>query len=139
MAIEALRRRPPRSWNSQGVNRGGASETGPQRLALPFANGVLVDINPIIFAEVSTGYETIEALEDAVPPALYLREPLPWEAGFLAGECFLLYRRRGRRRHSPLRGFSIGAHASVGQLALLTRDAVRYRTYFPRVEILAPM
>ena len=95
-------------------------------------------INPIVYAEVSTGYSTIEALDAALSTALYQREPLPWEAGFLAGKCFLLYRRRGGLRNSPLPDFYIGAHAAIGHLALLTRDAARYRSYFPKIEILAP-
>jgi predicted nucleic acid-binding protein len=69
---------------------------------------------------------------------LYQREPLPWEAGFLAGKSFLLYRRQGGSRTSPLPDFYIGAHAAIGRLALLTRDACRYRSYFPKVEMLAP-
>lgn len=95
-------------------------------------------INPIIYAEVSIGYTTIEALDAALPTPMYQREALPWEAGFLAGKCFLLYRRRGGLRNSPLPDFYIGAHAAIGRLALLTRDAARYRSYFPKVEILAP-
>jgi predicted nucleic acid-binding protein len=95
-------------------------------------------INPIIYAEVSIGYTTIEALDAALPETLYQREPLPWEAGFLAGKGFLQYRRRGGSRTSPLPDFYIGAHAAIGHLALLTRDAARYRSYFPTVEILAP-
>jgi predicted nucleic acid-binding protein len=95
-------------------------------------------INPIIYAEVSIGYTTIEALDAALPATLYQREPLPWEAGFLAGKSFLRYRRRGGSRTSPLPDFYIGAHAAIGHLALLTRDDVRYRSYFPTVEILAP-
>ena len=95
-------------------------------------------LNPIIYAEVSIGYTTIEALDASLPAALYRREPLPWEAGFLAGKCFLLYRRRGGLKSSPLPDFYIGAHAAVAGLALLTRDAARYRSYFPRLEILAP-
>ena len=95
-------------------------------------------INPIIYAEVSIGYTMIEALDAALPSTLYRREPLPWEAGFLAGKCFLLYRRRGGLRNSPLPDFYIGAHAAIRHLALLTRDAARYRSYFPKVEILAP-
>ena len=95
-------------------------------------------INPIIFAEVSICYSTIEALEVALPATLYQREPLPWEAGFLAGKCFVQYRRRGGLRNSPLPDFYIGAHAAVGGLALLTRDIARYRSYFPTIEILAP-
>jgi len=95
-------------------------------------------INPIIYAEVSIGYRTIEALDAALPTTLYQREPLPWAAAFLAGKSFLLYRRRGGPRTSPLPDFYIGAHAAIGRLALLTRDAARYRGYFPKVEILAP-
>jgi predicted nucleic acid-binding protein len=95
-------------------------------------------INPIIYAEVSIRYSTIDALDVALPEALYRREPVPWEAGFLAGKCYLAYRRRGGQRRSPIPDFYIGAHAAVGRLALLTRDPARYRTYFPTVEILAP-
>ena len=95
-------------------------------------------INPIVYAEASIGYTMIEALDAALPSTLYRREPLPWEAGFLAGKRFLLYRRRGGLRNSPLPDFYIGAHAAIGQLALLTRDAARYRSYFPKIEILAP-
>lgn len=96
-------------------------------------------INPIIYAEVSIGYSTIEALDAALPDALYRREALPWEAGFLAGKCFLSYRRKGGVRNSPLPDFYIGAHAAIRHLALLTRDAARYRSYFPKLEILAPL
>ena len=95
-------------------------------------------INPIIYAEVSSGYATIEELDAAFPASLYQREQLPWDAGFLAGKCFLQYRRRGGLKTSPLPDFYIGAHAAVGGLALLTRDAARYRSYFTAVEILAP-
>jgi predicted nucleic acid-binding protein len=95
-------------------------------------------INPIIYAEVSIGYTKIEDLDAVLPGALYQREPLPWEAAFLAGKSFLMYRRRGGSRNSPLPDFYIGAHAAIGGLALLTRDAARYRTCFPTVEILAP-
>jgi predicted nucleic acid-binding protein len=95
-------------------------------------------INPIIYAEVSIGFTTIEALDAALPAALYRREALPWEAAFLAGKCFLAYRRRGGRRRSTLPDFFIGAHAAVTRMGLLTRDAGRYRTYFPTVKLITP-
>ena len=95
-------------------------------------------INPVIYAEVSIGYETVEALDAALPTSLYERAPLPWEAGFLAGKCYLAYRRRGGVRNTPLPDFYIGAHASIEGLALLTRDGARYRTYFPKIELLSP-
>lgn len=95
-------------------------------------------INPIVYAEVSIGFMSIEALNLALPAASYSREHLPWEAGFLAGKCFLAYRRRGGVRNAPLPDFYIGAHAAIERLALLTRDTARYRTYFPKVELLGP-
>jgi predicted nucleic acid-binding protein len=95
-------------------------------------------INPIIYAEVSIGYRTIEDAEVALPADLYHREPLPYDAAFLAGKCFLAYRRRGGVRGSPLPDFYIGAHAAVRGYRVLTRDASRYRTYFPTVQLIAP-
>jgi hypothetical protein len=95
-------------------------------------------INAVVYAEVSIGFSTIEALDRALPPASYEREALPWEAGFLAGKAFLSYRRRGGQRIAPLPDFYIGAHAAIERLALLTRDVARYRTYFPKLEILGP-
>ena len=95
-------------------------------------------INPIVYAEVSIGFDRIEELDEAVPAGDFEREQLPYEAGYLAGRAFLAYRRRGGERRSPLPDFYIGAHAAVRGYRLLTRDAVRYRTYFPSVELIAP-
>jgi len=95
-------------------------------------------INPLIYAEVSIRFERIEDLEEALPEQDFVRLPLPWEAAFLAGKCFLRYRRRSGGRRSPLPDFYIGAHAAVAGLVLLTRDATRYRGYFPGLEIVAP-
>ncbi len=95
-------------------------------------------INPIVYAEVSTGFDRIEDLDDAVPAADFEREPLPYQAGFVAGKAFLAYRKRGGQRRSPLPDFYIGAHAAVRGYRLLTRDAARYRTYFPSVELIVP-
>jgi predicted nucleic acid-binding protein len=95
-------------------------------------------INPIIYAEVSIGFKRIEELEAALPPEYFLRMPIPWEAAFLAGKCFIRYRKLGGAKHSPLPDFFIGAHAVISGLTLLTRDAARYRTYFPTLELIAP-
>jgi predicted nucleic acid-binding protein len=95
-------------------------------------------INPLIYAEVSVAFERIETLEDAIPAGVFRREPLPHEAAFLAGKVFLKYRRGGGSRSTPLPDFYIGAHAAVLRCRLLTRDARRYRTYFPSVELIAP-
>ena len=95
-------------------------------------------INPIIYAEVSIGFVRIEEVDAALPPSTFHRLALPWEAAFLAGKCFLAYRKRRGTRASPLPDLYIGAHASVSGLTLLTRDAARYRTYFPRLKLVAP-
>ena len=95
-------------------------------------------INPTVYAEVSVGFERVEDLAAVLPVDLYRRDPLPYEAAFLAGKSFLAYRRRGGPRRSPLPDFYIGAHAAAAGYRLLTRDAARYRTYFPTVELIAP-
>ena len=95
-------------------------------------------INPIIYAEVSVGFDAIEALDDALAPDAFTRLDLPWEAAFLAGKAFLRYRRAMGSRTSPLPDFFIGAHAAVEGMALLTRDAARYRTYYPKLELICP-
>lgn len=95
-------------------------------------------INPLIFAEVSVGFASLEELEELIPAGVFRRLDLPYEAAFLAGKAFLAYRRRGGRRNAPLADFYIGAHAAVAGLRLLTRDARRYRTYFPRVQLMSP-
>jgi predicted nucleic acid-binding protein len=97
-----------------------------------------VVVNPIVYAEVSIGFDRIEELDAALPEGAFAREPLPYAAGFLAGKAFLTYRRRGGTKGAPLPDFYVGAHAAVAGYRLLTRDARRYRTYFPRVEVLAP-
>ena len=95
-------------------------------------------INPVILAEVSMGFDSYEAVNAHLPETLVVREPLPWEAAFLAARAFLLYRHAGGERRSPLPDFYIGAHAAVAGHTLLTRDARRYRHYFPKLRIVAP-
>lgn len=102
------------------------------------ADEAILVINPIVFAEVSVGFPTIEDVENALPIELYRRDEIPYEAAFLAGKVFLRYRRSGGLRQSPLPDFFIGAHAAVAGYRLLTRDATRYRTYFPHVELITP-
>ena len=97
-----------------------------------------VAINPIVYAEVSVRFSRVEELEEAMPAAVFKRLALPWSAAFLAGKCFVAYRRAGGDRRSPLPDFYIGAHAAVAGMPLLTRDARRYRTYLPSLELIAP-
>jgi predicted nucleic acid-binding protein len=113
------------------------SDWSASRLSDAGENG-LVAINPIIYAEVSSRFDDIADVEAALPSEYFMRAPLPWEASFLAARCFLAYRRKGGARRSPLPDFFIGAHAAIADLTLLTRDARRYRTYFPKLRIIAP-
>jgi predicted nucleic acid-binding protein len=108
-----------------------------QRLMDAVDQGIAV-INPIVYAEVSVGYETIESFEQAIALFNFARRDLPWEAAFLAGKAFARYRGRAGRKTSPLPDFYIGAHAAVAGLTLLTRDARRYREYFPKLGIISP-
>jgi predicted nucleic acid-binding protein len=100
-------------------------------------SGPLV-LNPIVYAEVSVYFDRIEDLDDALPTEFLRREPVPWETSFLAGKCFLRYRKAGGARRSPLPDFFIGAHAAVCGYTLLTRDARRYRSYFPKLRVISP-
>lgn len=95
-------------------------------------------INPVIYAELSIAYLRIEELERVIGRMELRYEELPRPALFLAGKAFAHYRRRGGSRGSVLPDFFIGAHAAVIGASLLTRDTVRYRAYFPTVELLSP-
>jgi predicted nucleic acid-binding protein len=95
-------------------------------------------INPIIYAEVCAGFDRIEDVDAALPAADFLREALPYPAGFLASRAFVTYRGRGGLKSSPLPDFYIGAHAAVNRYRLITRDTARFRSYFPSVELVAP-
>ena len=117
--------------------RGGRTAWSEEKLAW-HAERDLLAINPIIYAEVSVHFASIEELDDALSPTEFLRLPLPYEAGFLAARCFVEYRRRGGQRRAPLTDFYIGAHAATEGLALLTRDVSRFRTYFPTVQLIVP-
>lgn len=107
-----------------------------EHLARCAEGGPLV-INPIIYGEISVRFTRIEEL-DAALGSDFERRPLPWAVAFLAGKAFLTHRRRGGSKRSPLPDFYIGAHAALEGLSLLTRDASRYRRYYPRLTLLGP-
>lgn len=95
-------------------------------------------INPVIYSELSIAFQRIEELERLLADAALTVEDIPREALFLAGKAFLQYRRRKGSKLGVLPDFYIGAHSAVMQWPLLTRDASRYRSYFPTVRLLAP-
>lgn len=106
-------------------------------LATAFDRGPVL-INPIVYAEVSLGFARLEELDAALPSPHFVREALPWDAGYLAGRAYVSYRRRGGARTAPMPDFYIGAHAAVRGHRLLTRDRGRFASYFPTLTIIAP-
>jgi predicted nucleic acid-binding protein len=112
------------SWSSKALER--------------IANDSRIVINPVIYGEVSIRFEMIEELDEALPPAIFEREDIPYEAAFLAGKAYLAYRRQAGTKSSLLPDFYVGAHAAIGGYRVLTRDVARYRTYFPKLVLIAP-
>ncbi|MCY7320288.1 MAG: type II toxin-antitoxin system VapC family toxin [Phormidesmis sp. CAN_BIN36] len=108
------------------------------QMLVEYADRGMLVINPLIYAEISIGFNQVEELEAALPNDFFRRDPLPYDAAFLAGQSFLEYRRRGGDRRSPLPDFYIGAHAAVTGMPLLTRDVKRYHTYFSAVRLIIP-
>lgn len=111
-------------WSADAIER--AAELGP------------LVINPMIYAEISMRFTSIEDLEARLGATPVQREDIPFEAAFLAAKVYRSYRSRGGRRPSVLPDFFIGAHAAVRRFALLTRDVRRYRSYFPTLDLIAP-
>ena len=95
-------------------------------------------INPIIYAELAPAFDSQAALDRWLRPTIFNRLRLPYEAGYRAGQAFVEYRKRGGTRRSPLPDFYIGAHAELAALVLVTRDTARYRTYFPKLNLISP-
>jgi len=95
-------------------------------------------INPIILAEISPRFERAADLEAALQGLPLQRDALPWDAAFLAGQAFKVYRQLQGSKTSPMPDFYIGAHALINGWQLLTRDVARYRSYFPRLTLVVP-
>jgi predicted nucleic acid-binding protein len=95
-------------------------------------------INPVIYAELSLTFSTVEALDRTVDHLGLVMLDIPRPALFLAGKAFARYRRQGGKKASVLSDFFIGAHAAVGDYPILTRDSRRYPAYFPGIELIIP-
>ena len=103
-----------------------------------YADTHIFIINPVIYSEVSVGFEKMDEVDAILPPTHFRRMPIPWEAAFSAGKSFLQYRKRSGVKRSPLPDFFIGAHAEFLKIPLITRDVARYRTYFPELALISP-
>jgi predicted nucleic acid-binding protein len=113
------------------------AEWSAEALSAAAMSGPLV-VNDVVFAELSIGFDTLPACEAFLSELRIGLEPMPREALFLAGRAFRDYRRRGGAREGVLPDFFIGAHAEAAGRPLLTRDAGRYRSYFPQVTLILP-
>jgi predicted nucleic acid-binding protein len=97
-----------------------------------------LSINPIIYAELSLNFSTVEALDAVISRMELDLLDIPKPALFLAGKAFMQYRRGGGLKTNVLADFFIGAHAAVSGLPVLTRDTRRYQSYFPSINHVTP-
>ena len=95
-------------------------------------------INSIIYTELSMVFQKIEELEEAINMLNLRVLEIPREALFLTGKVFLKYRKNKGTNNSPLPDFFIGAHASVSNFSLITRDVSKFTTYFPKIRLIHP-
>jgi len=95
-------------------------------------------INPVIYAELSLTFITVESLDDTLAILQIPVVEIPKPALFLASKAFVPYRRQGGTKSNVLADFFIGAHAAVSGYPVLTRDVRRYGSYFPTVKLVAP-
>jgi len=101
-----------------------------------FGNRLVV--NPVVYAELSVGFDRIDKVDAFLGETGVEVIEVPRAALFLAGKAFQTYRARGGAKTGVLPDFFIGAHAVVEGISLLTRDARRYRSYFPTIELITP-
>jgi len=95
-------------------------------------------INSIVYTEISIGFNQVEEVEQVIAELGIKVLEMPREALFLTGKAFLKYRKNKVTKVSPLPDFFIGAHASVSNFELITRDFNKYKTYFPQVKLIYP-
>ncbi len=108
-----------------------------RQLDLAALRGPVV-VNDVVYAELSVRYATREMLDSCLTEAGIEIAPTPRAALFLAGKAYQRYRKAGGTRTGVLPDLFIGAHASTAGWTLLTRDARRYRTDFPAIDLIIP-
>jgi len=95
-------------------------------------------INSIVYTEISIGFQRIEEVEAAISELGVKVLEIPREALFLTGKVFLEYKRNKGTKKLPLPDFFIGAHTTVSQFNLITRDYGKYKTYYPQLKLISP-
>lgn len=95
-------------------------------------------INSIVYTEISIGFNQIEEVEKALSGIGIKVLEIPREALFLTGKVFLKYRKNKGTKNAPLPDFFIGAHATVSEFELITRDVAKFKTYYPQLKLIHP-
>jgi predicted nucleic acid-binding protein len=95
-------------------------------------------INDVVYAELSVRYARVTELDAMLRQFDIDLAPTPREALFIAAKAYQRYRAAGGIRTGALPDFFIGAHTLVAGVSLITRDAARYRTYFPGIRLITP-
>jgi hypothetical protein len=109
-----------------------------ERILSEYSQNNTLLINSIIYTEISIGFQYQEEVDEAITQMGIVVAEIPREALFLAGKTFLSYRRNKGTKYAPLPDFFIGSHASVAKLKLITRDAAKFKTYFPQIDLILP-
>jgi len=95
-------------------------------------------INIVVFSELAPAFDTMPELEQFVALSRATLCPISQQAGYLAGQALRQYKKQGGTKTGVMPDFFIGAHAQAEGWTLLTRDAARYKTYFPKVKLICP-
>ena len=118
---------------------------GAEELIAAAIAGEGAAVNAIVLAELCVGQGDTAAVETALQFKGVDLVGLPVDASAICARAFTRY--RAARKASgggdaplvPLPDFFIGAHAELMGWKVATRDAERFRIYFPAVELLEPV
>lgn len=95
-------------------------------------------VNIVIYSELLIPGPDVAALDAMLDIYATLRTQLPWASASITATAYALYRRSGGTKQKPLPDFFIGAHAAVSNLSVLTRDPKPYKSYFTKLQVIAP-
>ena len=95
-------------------------------------------VNIVIYSELLIPGPDVTALDAMLDIYATLRTQLPWASASITATAYALYRRSGGTKQKPLPDFFIGAHAAISNLSVLTRDPKPYKSYFAKLQVIAP-
>ena len=95
-------------------------------------------INLVGYAELVPAFASMADLDGILKRAKIAVKAISRPAAYLADEAFLHYGKPKGAKTGVLADFFIGAQAQTESSTILTRDAARYKTYFPAVTLICP-